>query len=378
LTFYILVKEKDMTAEQPLQPLRVGIIGVGWPGMKHLEAFRKLEHVEVVALADVNEKRLAQFNSTYQVPNLYTDPHELIARSDLDIVSMCTPNYLHAPLTVEALRAGKHVLCEKPLARTAEEGQTMIDAARETGRALEVVFNHRQRGDVQIIKRYIDEGRLGRIYYAKASWMRRNGIPGMGGWFTNHETAGGGPLIDLGVHMLDMALYLMSEPEVAAVSAATYAELGPRGKGSRGDNNPNGANQFNVEDLATAFIRMADGSTLTLEASWAVYRQMSDVFGVDLFGTEGGAELSVRNYVTQGAVRIFTDAAGAPADIEPHFPTSDGHDVVARKFVDILRSGQWSHLDGREGLRRTRIIDACYQSAREGREVALAPLAKPL
>jgi predicted dehydrogenase len=362
-----------MTPIETPQLLRVGVVGLGWAGETHIKAYNLLPNVEVIAAADPRAERLNEIGKTYNVPYLYGDFNDLIARDDLDVVSVATPNHLHAPVAVAALESGKHVLCEKPLARTVAEGEAMVKAAIDHRRVLKVAFNHRQRGDVQVLKSYIDQNGLGRVYHAKAMWMRRSGIPGMGGWFTTREMAGGGPLIDLGVHVLDMAMFLLNEPEVVAVSAATYAELGPRGRGSRGDRSAEGI--YEVEDLATAFIRLADGVTLLLEASWAVYGRHSDDFGVSLFGTEGGAEIDIKNYVWQDTLRIFTDTGGVPSEIRPQVSRGEGHNAVVREFVGVIRSGDWSNHVGREGLRRTQIIEACYLSAQQGREVALVDVA---
>lgn len=361
-----------MTQTTSPQVLRVGVVGLGWAGETHIKSYIATPNVEVVAVADPRSERLQEIGKTYNIPHLYTNYEELIARDDLDIVSVATPNHLHMPVAVGALQSGKHVLSEKPLARSLAEGEAMVKAATENRRVLKVAFNHRQRGDVQVLKSVIEQGGLGRVYHAKASWMRRNGIPGMGGWFTTREMAGGGPLIDLGVHVLDMALYLLNEPEVVAVSAATYAELGPRGRGSRGDRT---ASIYEVEDLATAFVRLADGVTLLLEASWAVYGRHNDDFGVALYGTEGGAEIDIKNYDWQNTLRIFTDTGGVPAEVHPQVYRGEGHVAVVRDFINVIRGGDWSNHVGREGLRRTQIIEACYQSAQQGREVALIDVA---
>jgi predicted dehydrogenase len=269
------------------------------------------------------------------------------------------------------------VLCEKPLARTGAEAERIVGAAREADRAVHIAFTQRERGDVQALKRHIDEGNLGRIYHAKATWMRRNGIPGMGGWFTSKELAGGGPLIDLGVHMVDMALYLIGEPEVESVSCATYAELGPQGRGGwAGKGLMSGENPYEVEDLATAFIRLSGGATLNLETGWAVYRESSDDFGVTLYGTEGGAEMKVRNYGTSDTVRIYTDVAGVPAVVTPEIEPREGHLAVVRRFIETIRSGDWEGQYGEDGLSRARIIDACYASALQKREVSLEGIAR--
>ena len=360
----------------PTQKLRVGIVGAGWAGETHLKSYLQVPFAEVVAVADPREERLAQLKNTYSIPVVYTDYEDLITRTDIDVVSVTTPNYLHAPVSIAALSSGKHVLCEKPLARTVEEGEAMVKAAIENHRALEVAFNHRRRGDVTILKNYIDSGGLGRIYNAKAYWLRRSGIPGMGGWFTSREQAGGGPLIDLGVHVLDMALYLLGEPEVTAVSGMTYAELGPRGRGSRGDLVTPGV--YEVEDLATAFIRLKDGVTLLLEASWALYGRHGDDFGVVMHGTEGGADIDIVNYSWENTLTIYSDTAGAPSIVKPKVGRGEGHLAVVRDFVDMVLSGNWQNHQGREGLRRAQIIEAIYRSAQEGRELALTDAAEQM
>ena len=367
-----------MQTENPsVEPLRVGVIGLGYAGDRHLNAFTRLPNVEPVALAGLEEERLRELGARYGVPNLYRSWEDLVARDDLDVVSIGAPNHLHAPIAIGALEGGRHVLCEKPLARTGAEAEEIVRAARAADRAVHVAFTQRERGDVQALKRHVDEGNLGRVYHAKATWMRRNGIPGMGGWFTSKEMAGGGPLIDLGVHMIDMALYLMGEPEVESVSCATYAELGPQGRGGRVDLGlMRGDRPYEVEDLATAFIRLSGGATLNLEAGWAVYRESSDDFGVTLYGTDGGAEMKVRNYGTSDTVRIYTDVAGVPAVVAPEIEAREGHLAVIQRFVETIRGGDWSGQHGEDGLSRARIIDACYASALEGREVSLREVAE--
>ena len=352
--------------------LRAGVIGLGYGGQKHLEGYRQLPNVEVVALAGLEEMRLHELGTQFNVPNLYRYDSELLERNDLDIVSVCVPNSLHMPIAVKALEQGAHVLCEKPLARTTEEGEIMVEAARKANRVLHTVYNHRTRGDVQVLKNARDDGELGHIYYAKATWMRRRGIPGAGTWFVNKELAGGGPLIDLGVHVLDMALHLLGEPEIVTVSASTYNELGKRGKGVDPHARKTGAGHiFEVEDIGTAFIRLSNGATLLLEASWAANGRDEDDFGVTLYGTEGGAEIHVHNYNWQDTLRIYTDIGGVPAVIRPQVFKGEGHIAVVRNFVQAITDGNWSLHDGSEGLRRVRVVDACYASARQGREVVL-------
>lgn len=353
-------------------PLKVGIVGLGI-GRHHLKAYQQMADVEVIAVADVSPERLEEIGAANGVPHLYTDYQAMLARDDLDIVNVCTPNHLHAPIAIAALERGMHVLCEKPLARTVAEGEAMVAAAIKAGRVLKVTFNHRERGDVQMLRRFIEQGGLGRIYHAKAWWLRRNGIPGMGSWFTKKDMAGGGPLIDLGVHMLDMALYLMGEPRALAVSGATYAELGTRGRGAaHGWQKMVVGEGYEVEDLASAFIRLEGNATLLLETSWATYRADGDEFGVTLYGSDGGAEIRVVNYVGEDTLTLFVDLAGVPSDIRPHTGRGEGHLAVLRDAIEIIRSGNWAEHVGYEGLARTRIIEACYRSAEEGREITLA------
>jgi predicted dehydrogenase len=371
------ILEDGLQTEINAEPLRVGVVGLGYAGEQHLKNFVKMPNVEAVALAGLEEHRLRELGGLYRVPNLYRSWEDLVAREDLDVVSIGAPNHLHAPIAIATLTGGRHVLCEKPLARTGAEAEGIVRAAREADRAVHIAFTQRERGDVQALKRHVEEGNLGRIYHAKATWMRRNGIPGMGGWFTSKEMAGGGPLIDLGVHMVDMALFLMGDPEVESVSCATYAELGPRGRGWwTGKGLMTGDSPYEVEDLATAFIRLSGGATLTLETGWAAYRESSDDFGVTLYGTDGGAEMKVKNYGTSDTVRIFTDVAGVPAVVVPEIEPREGHLAVVRRFVETIRGGDWAGQHGEDGLDRARIIDACYASALQNREVSLREVAE--
>jgi predicted dehydrogenase len=359
--------------------LRVGVIGAG-VGALHLAAYKQLPQVEIVALAGLDDERVQQVAVEYSVPQTYREYEDLLAAPGIDAVSICLPNALHAPVSIAALRAGKHVLVEKPLARSSAEAQAMIDAAREAERVLMVSFDKRYRGDTQWIKQYIDSGALGKIYYAKAHWMRRAGIPRLGSWFVSKELAGGGPLIDLGVHVLDIAMYLMGEPRPQAASANTYAAFGPRGlKGWQGRQQfSNERLPYEVEDLATAFIRLeGDGThtdaqtTLLLEASWATHSTASDDFGVTLYGSEGGVELLVRDYTYDNTVRAFSDINGVPTEITPKIPRGSGHLHVIERFVGAVLEGTPPTPSATEGLRRVEVLAACYQSAQAGREVVI-------
>ncbi|MBF5082989.1 Gfo/Idh/MocA family protein [Quadrisphaera sp. INWT6] len=353
--------------------LRVGVVGLGWAGQQHLEAFAALDGVEVVALAGMEAEQLAALADAHGIPHRSARWEDLLDVEGLDAVSIAVPTFLHAPIAVAALGRGLHVLSEKPMARDGAEASTMVDAARAAGRVLEVVFNHRQRGDVQALRQLVSSGELGRPYSARTWWLRRQGIPTLGSWFTNAAASGGGPLVDIGVHALDWALHVLGEPRVVAVSAATASELGPQGRGGAVGARKTLAGEasaYEVEDLASAFLRLEGGGLLQLETSWAVYRDPADEIGMTVRGTDGGAELvATGNPDPVGDLRVFTEAGDRDVVAEPGL----GHRAVVEQFVDVVRGGPqvWKDHDGTLALERARIIDACYLSAREGREVAL-------
>jgi len=362
------------TLPDETRPLRVGVIGLGFAGTTHLDAYVAIPGVDVVALAGQERQRLDELASSRQVPNAYEAWEELVARDDLDVVSIGTPNHLHHPIAVAALSSGKHVLCEKPMAPTADLAAEMVDAARRSNQVLKIAFNHRRRADVQFLRRYLDDHPLGVIYHARARWTRRTGIPGLDSWFTSKTMAGGGAMIDLGSHVLDIALHLLDEPRVTRVSAVAYSELGRLGRGGDLEAGKTGAggHLFEVEDFASALLRLDNGHSLQLEAAWAGYTNDHDDFGVDLLGDQGGARLFVENYAAAGTVTLFSDIDGHRVTSRPEIASpSVGHAVVVRDFIDTIRSGQWATSHGEYGLHRSRVLDAVYESARQGREVAV-------
>jgi predicted dehydrogenase len=363
--------------EEPrAEELRVGVVGIGWAGQQHLKAYDSLEGVRIVSLAGMEQDLRDSLQAEYSIPNAFAGWEEMLEHGGLDAISVAVPTFLHAPIAVAALERGIHVLSEKPIARNAVEGQAMVDAARKAGRVLDIAFNHRRRGDIKALKEVIDGGGVGRPYYAKASWLRRSGIPMLGSWFTNPELAGGGPLADIGVHALDYALHLLGEPKVVAVSATTHSELGPRGRGGNDRYTAMATSHaFEVEDFASAFLRLEGGATLLIEAGWASYRETDDLLDFTVYGTDGGAELKVQGapFAPVGKLRVFTEKDGENADYVPSALPGRAHDAVVEDFVTAVRGGTevWGEHDGSLALYRAQIIDACYQSAREQREVRL-------
>jgi len=355
--------------------LRAGVVGLGWAGQQHMKGYHQTSGVDLVALAGLETDHLQRLSDEYAVEHRYAEWADLFAGTDLDVVSVCTPPSLHAPIAIAALEAGIHVLSEKPMALDSVSARAMVDAAKANDRILEVSFNHRRKAEVSAAKDLIDRGLLGKIYYAKAGWMRHSGIPGLGSWFTRKATAGGGPMMDIGVHMLDMALYLMGEPDVAAVSASTYAEFGPRGRGGSNwgitsKTGGDGTQTYEVEDLATAFVRMTNGGTLLLESSWAQGIGHDDMY-VTLFGTEGGAELTWNPPGPQ--IKAWTQIEGVDATLQPRLGPNGGHTEAVADFVSAVRAGELAGHQGDEALTRALIVDAAYRSADDSAEIRVEP-----
>lgn len=224
-------------------------------------------------------------------------------------------------------------------------------------------------------------GRIGRPYHARAVWLRRAGIPALGSWFTNREMAGGGPLIDIRVHVLDYAMHLFGEPRVIAVSAVTHSELGSRGRGNAAPAGGLGKQQVNsayeVEDLATVLLRLDGGGSIVLETSWAAYRPAGDKFGITLYGTEGGTDLRVVDYAPAVELTIFTGDGEESSEIQFAADPGRGHLAVVETFLEhVADEARWRRHDGTLALERARIIDAAYESARRGAEVALGPASR--
>lgn len=354
------------------KPLRAGVVGIGWAGQQHMAALQAAEGVELVTIAGKEDDVRAELANEYGLSQTYSDWEDMLTEGDLDVVSVAVPTFLHAPIAIAALRAGAHVLSEKPLARTGEEAATMVQAAREAGRVLEVVFNHRRRGDIEAVRAAVEDGTIGTPYHARTMWLRRAGIPALGSWFTNAQMSGGGPLVDLGVHVLDWTLHIMGEPRVSAVSAVTHSQLGPRGMGGSTGTKSGTGSAFEVEDLASVMLRLADGGSIMLETSWASHRSTPDQFGITLYGTDGGAELNVVDYAPSGELTLYSGDGESAVDVPVSATEGRGHQAVVETFLEHVNAPEsWSDHDGSVGLNRARLVDACYRSAQLGREVTL-------
>ena len=257
--------------------IRVGVVGLGI-GRHHIAGYQAHPEAEVVGIADLDEARLQEIGDQYGVANRYATLADMLAAQALDVVSVATPNKFHMPLTVEALEAGCHVLCEKPMALSAAEARQMLAAAERAGRRLMINFSYRFNEQSQALKERVDAGELGEIYFGRTMWHRRRGMPRFGGWFGQKAMSGGGPLIDLGVHRLDLALWLMGYPKPVWVMGGAYNPIASALAQAQGV-------EYDVEDLAVAMIRFENGAMLAVEASWAANVQERELMETRLLGT---------------------------------------------------------------------------------------------
>ena len=352
--------------------IKIAIIGCGGIArVAHAKQYQKLtDEFEVVAACDIIESKAAAFAEEFGIPSYYTDYKDVLNIEGLDAIDICTPNYLHSIIAVEALNKGINVLCEKPDAVSVAEAEKMKNAAEKSGKVLMVIRNNRFLIQSEYLKQYIDEGNFGKIYAGRCGWQRRRGIPGKGGWFTTKEQSGGGPLIDLGVHMIDLTMWLMGNPKPVAVSGNTYCEFAGNDVSESVDSafgEKNAAGTFDVEDLAMGYIRFDNGACLQIEFSWASNVQQDDKF-FELRGTKAGASF----HSTDNVLRIFTEQYGKTVDLIPNFPNnSNGHYGNIKNFSDVLHGKAEPVFKPEQGLNMIKILEAIYESARTGREVLL-------
>lgn len=349
---------------------KVGIIGNG--GIckgAHLEEYLNDERIEVAAVCDIIEER-AQFLKDNYFPDakVYTDYKELLKDESIDSVDICTPNYLHSIIAVAAFEAGKHVFCEKPDAINVEEVLKMQAAAEKAGKILMVMRNNRYVDASVFAKKYIDAGKMGEIYAGRCGWQRRRGIPGKGGWFTTKEQSGGGPLIDLGVHMIDLAIWLMGNPTPVSVSGNTYSKFSDNDTSDSVNSDfgdKNAAGTFDVEDLAMGMIRFDNGAVLQIEFSWASNVKRERRF-VELRGTKSGLKWE------NGQVEFYTEDDGELLDISaPNTDEHHGHFNNLKHFYDVVIDGAEPKFVPQQGVDMVKILCAVYESAKTGKEVLL-------
>jgi predicted dehydrogenase len=347
--------------------LKVGVIGAGGISRWHMPGWQASEHAEVVAASDIYEPGLQDWGKTFGVTRLIPDWRELLADPDIDIIDICTPNMLHADQVISALDAGKHVICEKPLAPTPGEIRRMIAARDRSGKLLMTAQHFRFKGNSQAMKKEILDGALGDIYHARAWMLRRNGlIPTP--TFVRKELSGGGPCIDIGVHILDLTLWMMGNPKPVAVSGVAAAPLAHiPGQWATWRDAPVPEN-FDVEDFAAAFVRFENGATMVLEVSWLLHH---DTEGEDmqmwLYGAKGGShwpkcEVYSSNYATRQLYNRTLKLTKDP--MEPHA-------MECIEFARAIAEERPSPVPPEHSLQVLAILDGIYRSQREGGEVRI-------
>lgn len=355
--------------------LKVGIIGCGGiANGKHMPALKKNPDVEMVAFCDIIKERAEKAAKDFgaEGAKVYTDYKELIADKSIDAVHVLTPNKEHSFITVDALHSGKHVMCEKPMAKTYAEAKKMVEAAKESGKLLSIGYQNRCTPASLYAKKLVEADKLGDIYYAKAHAVRRRGVPTWG-VFLNEDEQGGGPLIDIGTHALDLTLWTMNNYKPKMVVGSVYKKLGDQTEtgNSWGDWDPK---EFTVEDSAFGFITMENGATIVLEASWALNTLDVKEASTTLCGTKGGLDMT-----TKGGVRYNTVELGKQCTMEPDLGAGgvaffDGvemrcEDVENRNFYDAIIKGTELRVKPEQAIVVTRILEAIYESAKTGKPV---------
>ena len=326
----------------------------------------------MVAFCDIIESRAVEAAEKFGVEGVktYTDYKELLKDESIDVVHVCTPNRSHSFISVDAMRAGKHVMCEKPMAINSKEAKAMLDASKETGKKLTIGYQGRFRKDSQYLKNCCENGELGEIYYAKAHALRRRAVPTWG-VFLNEYEQGGGPLIDIGTHALDLTLWMMDNYEPKMVVGSVYKKLGDQ-KGTAnawGDWDPE---QYTVEDSAFGYIVMKNGATIVLESSWALNTLDVLEASTSLCGTKAGADMrdGLRiNYVknnlqvvekpdlNSGGVAFYDGAKVSPSELE------------AKRWIDSVLNDKDVVTKPEQALVVTQILEAIYESGKTGKPV---------
>ncbi|KRF38058.1 Gfo/Idh/MocA family protein [Paenibacillus sp. Soil787] len=353
----------------------IGIIGCGGiANGKHLPSLKKLSNVELVAFCDIVQEKAETAAEKYgsKTAKVYEDYKELLQDATIDIVHVLTPNDSHAEIAIAALEAGKHVMCEKPMAKTAADAKRMVETAKRTGKKLTIGYNNRFRADSQHLKRVCEEGELGEIYFAKAHAIRRRAVPTWG-VFLDEEKQGGGPLIDIGTHALDLTLWMMNNYKPKVVLGTSYHELSQKENAANAWG-PWDPSKFTVEDSAFGMIVMENGATIMLESSWALNTLEVDEAKCSLSGTEGGADMKgglringekhSRLFTTEvdlkaGGVAFYDGAKESDADLE------------MRRWIQAIETDTDPVVTPEQAYVVSQILEAIYESARTGKAVYL-------
>ena len=347
--------------------VRVGVIGVGQIGKSHLRNYREIDAAQVVAVADVNGEELSRVAEEFGVADTYTAFRDLLARDDIEAVDVCMHNNLHAPATIAALEAGKHVFCEKPIAGSYVDGRSMVEAAGSTGKKLSIQLATLFSKETKVARKLIDDGRLGRIYHARSTGHRRRGRPFVDGYgtdnFVKKEVASGGALFDMGIYHIVQMLYLLGLPEVERVSGKTYQETGM-------DSARHESSGYNVEELGMGLVRMAGNVTFDIIEAWAIH--LDPFEGSFIVGSEGGIRMNPFGFhTTISDVEMDGTFQLNQADTRWHRlnENEDGYDSPQKHWIAALQD-RVSLLPTAELALKTMLIsEGIYLSNELGREV---------
>lgn len=360
--------------------LRVGVIGCGSiANRKHLPALKTEKRVEIVAFCDIVVERAQQAANEYGIAGagIYEDYRKLLEDTSIDVVHVCTPNVSHCEISVAAMEAGKHVLCEKPMAITGADAKKMVDTAKRTGKKLTIGYQNRFRPDATFLRNVIDEGHIGEIYYGKAHAIRRRAVPTWG-VFTDKQKQGGGPLIDIGTHALDLTLWYMGNYEVESVMGVSYEKLGNDPLAVQGNLfGPWNPKTYEVEDSAMGFIRMKNGASISLESSWALNTLDVREAMCTLMGRRGGAEMlhdpyggyTCRLNMTMGKqlVQVLPDIA-VPVAYQMGTTETDGEREL-HSWVDALLNNTDPVVMPEQAMVVSQVLEAIYTSSKTGKAV---------
>jgi predicted dehydrogenase len=348
--------------------LKVGIVGVGGIARSHLPGWAASENAELIAGCDLNEKVLKDWGSKQGVTKLVTDPKDLFKDPDIDIIDVCTPNNYHAPIAIAALNAGKHVICEKPLAPSPTQIKKMIAARDKSGKMLMTAQHFRFQGKSKAMKAELDTGALGDIYHARSWMLRRSGAPVRPG-FIMKEHSGGGPCIDIGVHILDLTLWFMGNPRPVAVTGVARAEIAhQKGTFSNMDGGARIPKHFDVEDFAAAFVRFENGATMILEVSWLLHHNtMGEDMQMWLYGTKGGSHWpNCEFFQSDNATKQHYNKT-----LQRTKDQLEAHAQECVEFAQAVVDGAPSPVPAEQSMQVMAILDGIYRSQKAGKEVAI-------
>lgn len=348
--------------------LKVGVVGTGNICRRHMPGWEASADAEVVAGADVNDVALQAWGKEHAITNLSASADELLANPDIDIVDICTPNMYHTSIAIAALEAGKHVICEKPLAPTPDDVRLLIAARDKSGKELMTAQHFRFAGAAMAMKKEIDQGALGEVYHARSWMLRRNAYIGTP-TFVEKKHSGGGACIDIGVHVLDLTLWLMGNPKPVTVSGTARTELARQpGQFSRiGPDIPVGKN-WDVEEFANAFVRFDNGATLMLEVSWLLHHNtVKDDLQVWLYGTKGGCHYPTAQFLNTN----LDTRQHYNRDLKLTADPMEPHALECVVFAKALAEGRASPVPPEQSLQVMSILDGIYRSQDEGGEVRL-------